>query len=143
VSRSTPHSVCAAVNGETVRRTGLTVGDRAREDLDEKECLRLLGSAEVGRLGYTQAALPAIQPVTYSLEDGALVMPADPGSPSVAAICGAIVVLAVDSFGAGECDVWAVTVVGPTHLVGGHLVLELGLVTGWRRAVPHVGTPTA
>jgi hypothetical protein len=110
----------------------LRIGEAAREELDVPECMRLLGTATLGRLGYTQAALPAIQPVTYAMADGAVVMPAVPGSPAVAAVHGAIVVLTVDSFAASPSDGWVVTVVGPTRVCGGSVLLEPGLVSGWR-----------
>ena len=113
----------------------LRIGEPAREELDVPECMRLLGTATLGRLGYTQAALPAIQPVTYTVSDGSVVMPAVSGSPAVAAVHGAIVVLTVDSFGASPSDGWVVTVVGPTRVSEGCVLLEPGLVSGWRRSL--------
>jgi hypothetical protein len=126
----------------------LTIGDPALEELDAPECLRLLGTASLGRLGFTEAALPAVQPVTFLLAEGAVLMPAVPGSRWVGAIRGDIVVLGVDSFSGDQTHGWAVTVVGPARLVGPSraagggaaaatwdcfLRLEPGLVTGWRR----------
>lgn len=111
----------------------LSVGDPRQETLDVPECMRLLGGTGLGRLGFTQAALPAVQPVTYRLADGAVLIPAVPGSREASALGGGIVVLGVDSFGTSETDGWAVTVVGPIRLVDGSLLLEPVLVTGWRR----------
>lgn len=109
------------------------IGELPRQELDVPECMRLLGTATVGRLGYTQAALPAVQPVSYAVADGAVVMPAVTGSAALAAVRGAIVVLTVDSFGADPADGWAVTVVGPARAIDGCVLLLPGLVSGWRR----------
>jgi hypothetical protein len=112
----------------------LSVGDPLQVELDVPECMRLLGTAGLGRLGFTQAALPVVQPVTYRLTKGAVLIPAVPGNPTTAAITDAIVVLGVDSFGSGQTDGWAVTVVGPIRLVARScLLLEPVVVTGWRR----------
>jgi hypothetical protein len=110
----------------------LRIGEAAREELDVPGCMRLLGTASLGRLGYTQAALPAIQPVTYTMADGSVVMPAVAGCPAVAAVHGAIVVLTVDSFAASTSDGWVVTIVGPTSVLGRSVLLQPGLVSGWR-----------
>ena len=128
---------------------GADMSDLALEELGTPECMRLLGTAAVGRLGFTEAALPAVQPVTYRLADGAVLIPAVAVGRSAGAIRDGIVVLGVDSFGTDEPDEWAVTVVGPARLVetspgtdsgrsrawpsGCFLVLEPVLVSGWRR----------
>lgn len=114
----------------------LRIGELPRQELDVPECMRLLATATLGRLGYTQAALPAVQPVSYAVMDGAVVIPAVTGSPAVAAVQGAIVVLTVDTFTADPADGWVVTVVGPTRMVDGCVLLVPGLVSGWRRTPP-------
>lgn len=38
-------------------------------ELDRAECLRLLGTAAIGRVVFTESALPAARPVTYLLDD--------------------------------------------------------------------------
>jgi len=112
--------------------------------------MRLLGTATIGRLGFTEAALPAVQPVTFRLAETGVLMPAVPGSRWVTAIRDGIVVLGVDSFSPDQIEGWAVTVVGPIRLVGAwasvagaepatgrpsdcFLLLEPALVSGWRR----------
>jgi hypothetical protein len=117
----------------------LSVGDPLHQDLDVQECMRLLGTAAVGRLGFTHAALPAVQPVTYRLAEGTVLIPAVPGSRVASAIRDGIVVLGVDSFAADSTEGWAVNVVGPIRLVETSLLLEPVLVTGWRRAAFHPG----
>lgn len=111
----------------------LRIGEPARQELDVPECMRLLATATLGRLGYTQAALPAVQPVSYAVTGGAVVMPAVTGSAAVAAVRGAIVVLTVDTFAGDPADGWVVTVVGPTRVADGCVLLVPGLVSGWRR----------
>lgn len=112
----------------------LTIGDPAHEELGVPECIRLLGTAGVGHLAFTEAALPVVQPVTYRIAEGSVRIPAVPGSRVTSAIRDGIVVLGVDSFGADRDDGWAVTVVGPIRLVhGSSLLLEPVLVSGWRR----------
>ena len=41
--------------------------DREVEVLDEAECLRLLTTAAIGRVAFTEGALPAVQPVALPL----------------------------------------------------------------------------
>jgi uncharacterized protein len=113
----------------------LSVGDPLRQQLDVPECLRLLGTTAIGRLGFSEAALPALQPVTYRLAHGVVLIPAAPAGRTARAIRDGIVVLGVDSFGTCLGEWWVVNVVGPIHLVdAGSLLLEPVLVTGWRRA---------
>lgn len=46
---------------------------RVVEDLSEGECLHLLGTARVGRLGYTGREGPEVLPVVYRLYEGSIV----------------------------------------------------------------------
>lgn len=109
-----------------------SVGDPLHHDLGVPECLRLLGTAAIGRLGFSQAALPVVQPVTYRLANGAVLITAIRGR-TASAIQDGIVVLGVDSFGMDPTEGWAVNVVGPIRLAAGSLLLEPVLVSGWRR----------
>ena len=59
------------------------------ELLDEDEALELLRHGEVGRVGVTIGALPAIFPVNYRLLDGAIVFRTAPGTKLAAATVGA------------------------------------------------------
>lgn len=56
-----------------VDRTGL-------EWLDRDECLRLLAADEVGRLAVIVGSAPAIFPVNYRMDGGAIVFRTDPGT---------------------------------------------------------------
>lgn len=122
------------------------------EILTERECLWLLAQVEVGRLGFTAQAMPAILPVRFAVHAGRLIIPALTGGRLATACRGAVVAFEVDACdGAGA---WAVTVVGPCRVVtdpeetsdldrfglypwsaaGGrcYVVLEMTRVTGWR-----------
>jgi hypothetical protein len=87
------------------------------EVLDEAECLRLLPTVSIGRIGYTEGALPAIQPVSFAVIGGQVLIPTRTGSKVAAASRGAVVAFEVDSFDAGGRTGWNVTVVGPSRLV--------------------------
>jgi nitroimidazol reductase NimA-like FMN-containing flavoprotein (pyridoxamine 5'-phosphate oxidase superfamily) len=124
-----------------------TDDDRAHEVLGHAECLRLLGTAGIGRLAYTQAALPAIRPVSYLLRGEDVLVPALRTSPFVAAVRGAVVAFEADDYDPGSRTGWAVTVVGHTRVLDGPhadvssaqcctIVVQVGLVEGWRTTVP-------
>lgn len=86
--------------------------------LDDAECRRLLGTATVGRISFTEGALPAIAPVPFTLHDEQVLIPARRDSPMVRAVRGAVVAFGVDSFDPDTETGWSVTVVGPSRLLG-------------------------
>jgi Pyridoxamine 5'-phosphate oxidase len=49
------------------------MADRMMEELDENECLQLIGSGGIGRIGYAGRFGPAVLPVNYQLRGGAIV----------------------------------------------------------------------
>ena len=122
--------------------------------LDDAECRRLLGTATVGRISFTDGALPAIAPVPFTLHDEQVLIPARRDSPMVRAVSGAVVAFGVDSFDPCTETGWSVTVIGPSRLLGdpGALValagahlpgrwtypdrclitVQVGLLRGWR-----------
>jgi uncharacterized protein len=117
--------------------------DRPHRPLGREECLGLLGSAGMGRLVYTEAALPAIRPVFFSLRAGSVVIPAQAQSPLVEAIRGAVVAFEVDDYDDAEQAGWSVTVVGPSRVLDAPppqrsgpdlclIAVQLGIVQGWR-----------
>jgi nitroimidazol reductase NimA-like FMN-containing flavoprotein (pyridoxamine 5'-phosphate oxidase superfamily) len=87
------------------------------EILGEPECLRLLTNAPIGRLAYTEGALPAIQPVSFVVVDGQIIIPTRLGSKVAAASRGAVVAFEVDDFDADARTGWNVTVIGPSRVV--------------------------
>ncbi|SFE86564.1 pyridoxamine 5'-phosphate oxidase family protein [Blastococcus tunisiensis] len=133
--------------------------DRFLEVLGDAECRRLLGTVRVGRLGFTDAALPAILPVPFSVVDDCIRIPAREGNRVLDAVRRSVVAFAVDSYDDLTRTGWGVTVVGPAHVVpdgprggrqggpgapgpGRSIVVQLGLLRGWRLGDP-AGLPSS
>jgi hypothetical protein len=91
--------------------------DRELEVLDEEQCLALLGTVTIGRLAFTEAALPALQPVSFATVGGEIFIPTRHGSKVAAASRGAVVAFEVDDVDAGARTGWNVTVVGPSRVI--------------------------
>jgi hypothetical protein len=136
--------------------------DRLLEVLDDAECRRLLGTVRVGRLGFTHGALPAILPVPFTVQDDCVRIPAREGNWVVDAVRRSVVAFAVDSYDVVHRTGWGVTVVGPalwmpgavpvapstgSHdapglpLPGHSILVQMGLVRGWRMSLPAGTTP--
>jgi nitroimidazol reductase NimA-like FMN-containing flavoprotein (pyridoxamine 5'-phosphate oxidase superfamily) len=118
------------------------------ELLDESEAMRLLAQGEVGRVGVTIGAVPAILPVNYRLLDGCIVFRSSPGSKLAAAASEAIVAFEVDDYHAADRSGWSVLVVGRSEVVHDldvtFAVLDAGLESfadGPRGAIVRI-TPT-
>jgi uncharacterized protein len=92
-----------------------TTHDGPLETLDDAECRRLLATAGVGRLGFTDRAMPAIVPVSFVLHENSLLIPAHRDSILRHALRGAVVALGVDSYRDVGGPGWSVTVVGPSR----------------------------
>lgn len=87
--------------------------DRPRlEPLDRDECLRLLASQAVGRIGITVSALPVVLPVNFALADDAIVLRTIPGTKLDAATKRAVVAFEVDSYEPDGRSGWSVLVIG-------------------------------
>ena len=86
-------------------------------ELDEAECLRLLAGCEVGRVVFTDAALPAAQPVTYLLDDHEIVFRTGGGSKLAAATRNSVVAFQVDEFDVRTRTGWTVLGVGEAYEV--------------------------
>ena len=115
--------------------------DRAHLALDEQESIDLLRTTTIGRIAYSQAALPAIRAVSYTLLDESLVIPARADSSLAQATRGAVVAFEADSYDQSARTGWSVSVVGRSRVVpvgapetpdGCLIVVRLGLVRGWR-----------
>lgn len=91
--------------------------ERLQEVLSDQECRHLLQHGSVGRLAYTDGALPAILPLSYQLHDGQVVVSAARGSALPAALHRTVVAFGVDSWDVGHRSGWWVNVVGPSRLV--------------------------
>lgn len=82
------------------------------EDLDEAQCLALLGTVDVGRVGISSGALPAILPVNFLLRGRDIVFRTVPGTKLHAAVAGTVVAFEADASGAGADGAWSVLVRG-------------------------------
>jgi hypothetical protein len=131
-----------------------TTHDAPVEHLDDATCRRLLAGARLGRLGFTDGAMPAIVPVTYAVRDGCAVIPARRDGALMTAVRGAVVALQVDSYLDELGPGWSVTALGPARAIrqpagvagiealglfpddpgpaGGFVAVRLALIRGWR-----------
>ncbi|MBA2889971.1 pyridoxamine 5'-phosphate oxidase family protein [Nonomuraea soli] len=85
--------------------------------LSRQECLDLLAAAEIGRIVFTDRALPAVQPVNYVLDGENIVIRTAKGSKLAAATRHAVVAFEADEFDTHERTGWSVTAVGHARAV--------------------------
>ena len=84
--------------------------------LSPADCWHLLDQARVGRVAFTDRAMPAIAAVACRLgDDGELLLAVPAGSRAADGVHHAIVAFAVDDVTAG----WSVSVVGETRVLDG------------------------
>src|SRR5690242_16326332 len=86
-------------------------------DLERAECFRLLASGRIGRVAFTDAALPAVQPVAYHLDDEEVIFRTRKGSKLAAATRHAIVGFEVDEFDLSARTGWSVLGIGQAYEV--------------------------
>ena len=87
------------------------------EILEREECLALLKTQPVGRIVFTDRALPAVQPVNFVLDGEAIIIRTTPGSKLSGATHDAVVAFEVDEIDAEEHSGWSVTAVGHASVV--------------------------
>lgn len=85
--------------------------------LTEQECRELLGTVPLGRIVFTDRALPAIQPVNFVLADGDVVILTTAGSKLAAAARNAVVAFEIDDFDHTVAAGWSVVVIGHARVV--------------------------
>jgi hypothetical protein len=120
---------------ETSRlNTGLDV-------LDQAECVRLLGTETVGRLGVVVDGEPSIFPVNFALAGEDIVVRTDPGSKLMAALGGPMV-FEVDHLDENTQTGWSVMVHGTAELAEGRpsrTGSQNRVLQPWRQAdLPHL-----
>lgn len=99
------------------------VDDAVIEILDEAECLKLIETGCVGRLGYSSRYGPAVIPVNYRLHKGMIVFRTTPASPLDEDLRTGIegadykVAFEVDSIDTAAREGWSVMVQGAAHPV--------------------------
>jgi nitroimidazol reductase NimA-like FMN-containing flavoprotein (pyridoxamine 5'-phosphate oxidase superfamily) len=86
-------------------------------ELDRAGCLRLLAVGVVGRVVFTESALPAAQPVNYLLDDEEVVFRTANGSKLAAATRRHVVAFQVDRIDEVSRSGWSVLGVGEAYEV--------------------------
>ena len=89
------------------------------ETLDREECLRLLSSQSVGRVGISIGALPAVLPVNFGLLGDSIVFSTGAGTKLEAATTRAVVAFEVDAYEPDGQSGWSVLVVGRSSILPG------------------------
>ncbi|HEX6198327.1 MAG TPA: pyridoxamine 5'-phosphate oxidase family protein [Jiangellaceae bacterium] len=87
------------------------------EVLSRGESLKLLTSVPVGRIAFTDRALPAIQPVNFVVDGETIVFRTGAGSKLAAATREAIVAFQADAFDSEAQTGWSVMGVGRAYQV--------------------------
>ena len=88
--------------------------DSALKQLSRGECLRLMASVPVGRVIYTQRAMPAVDLVNFAFHHGDIVIRTDRGG-KLAAARGAVVAFEADCLDPAHHVGWSVTAIGPSR----------------------------
>ncbi|MGW0199721.1 pyridoxamine 5'-phosphate oxidase family protein [Nonomuraea sp. NPDC003201] len=85
--------------------------------LSREECLGLLSTTPIGRIVFTEHALPAVQPVNFHLDGRSIVIRTSTGSKLAAATRHAVVAFEADEFDSELRTGWSVTAVGQARAV--------------------------
>jgi nitroimidazol reductase NimA-like FMN-containing flavoprotein (pyridoxamine 5'-phosphate oxidase superfamily) len=83
--------------------------------LDKQGCLHLLGQHQVGRVVFTEGALPAAQPVIYRLDDERIVFRTEGDGKLAAALRHAVVAFEVDEIDPRTHRGWSVLGIGQAY----------------------------
>ncbi|WP_247612268.1 pyridoxamine 5'-phosphate oxidase family protein [Actinomadura latina] len=75
-----------------------------------------MATARIGRVVFTEQALPAVMPVAFVIDGGDVVLCAPPRTNLAAATRGAIVAFEVDDVDGVRPAGWAVTVIGRARI---------------------------
>jgi nitroimidazol reductase NimA-like FMN-containing flavoprotein (pyridoxamine 5'-phosphate oxidase superfamily) len=93
------------------------------EELEEAECLRLIASGGIGRIGYSGRYGPTVMPVNYQLYDGTIVFRTTPDSATDEDLRTGIanaeykVAFEIDDFDTAARTGWSVLIQGSAHHV--------------------------
>jgi nitroimidazol reductase NimA-like FMN-containing flavoprotein (pyridoxamine 5'-phosphate oxidase superfamily) len=87
------------------------------ELLSPRDCVALLRGAQIGRVVFTVAALPAIVPITFSIQDEAVVMCTAANSRLANAANGNVLAFEADELYPASRIGWSVVVTGVAELV--------------------------
>ncbi|MGW2395189.1 pyridoxamine 5'-phosphate oxidase family protein [Kitasatospora sp. NPDC001664] len=105
--------------------------DERVETLGEAECLRLLGTVPIGRVVYTEHALPAVLPVAFEVApDGTLVLGLRAGTTVSRALDGTVAAFQADHLDPSTRTGWSVLVHGRAEVVRDEAAVRQLLRTG-------------
>ena len=103
------------------------------EELNSRECIRLLGSVPLGRIVFTARALPAIRLAGHLVDDDHVIVRADGGVAITSALrAGTVVAYEADAIDPADNPGWSVTIVGVAHQV-----TDPAAADAFRRALRH------
>jgi len=85
--------------------------------LSREQCLALVASVPVGRVVYTDQALPAVMPMNFVLDGDGIVIHTASDSALAAAVRNAVVAFQADDFDSGATTGWSITITGQARLV--------------------------
>jgi nitroimidazol reductase NimA-like FMN-containing flavoprotein (pyridoxamine 5'-phosphate oxidase superfamily) len=101
------------------------MADRVIQELSEDQCLNLISGGGIGRIAYASRFGPAVLPVNYALQDGAVVFRTAAHSPLDEDLQTGItdadykVAFEIDSIDLASQRGWSVLIQGPAHHVAG------------------------
>ena len=87
------------------------------DELEEPVCRRLLATVPIGRLAFTEAALPRVLPVHFTLRGDDVVIGSLNGAKVRIAMRGDVVAFEADSFDPVTHEGWCVNVIGTACLL--------------------------
>ena len=99
------------------------MAERVIVELDEEQCLQLIAPSGIGRIAYASRSGPAVLPVNYALQDGAVVFRTAENSPLDEDLRTGIdgadyrVAFEIDDIDMVGKQGWSVLLQGPAHLV--------------------------
>jgi len=109
--------------------------DEGLDILDEDECLRLLGTVPIGRVGICSGSLPAILPVNFELYGRLIVFRTGRGTKLDAAVRSAVVAFQADQYDALYHSGWSVLAIGQAK----DMTDNIDLIAGDARVRPWAG----
>ena len=86
---------------------------------NREQCLALMASVPVGRVVYTDQALPAVLPMNFLLDGDEVVIHTASSSALAAVIRNAVVAFQADAFDPETSTGWSITITGRARFVDG------------------------
>jgi nitroimidazol reductase NimA-like FMN-containing flavoprotein (pyridoxamine 5'-phosphate oxidase superfamily) len=97
----------------------LQVDDNGLEVLDRAQCLSLLSTVPVGRVGVSIRALPVVLPVNFVVVDEQVMFRTGAGTKLRAASDGAVVAFEADAYDEATRLGWSVLIQGVARVIDG------------------------